>query len=124
MKRVSTTPIQIPYMSEEMVKEIVAGVIGGKYKEAIATPTHDVTVTEMLAWGLHENQGSLRFQEIFTHFSHRGITRNEIFLAMKNLDGKEMEIEGRLYRIEPGAGNKPRKLVAIENEETANETKN
>lgn len=105
--------VQIPYVSTEQIKETVQLVKEGKAIQA-GGKTHDVTVNELLAYGLHNLQGSLRYQDLYKVFDTRGITRDEIAKILKDLDGEDVTVDGKLYHVEPGAGQRPRRLVAIQ----------
>lgn len=108
--------VQVPYLSEHAIKQIVDDIKSGKH-QAEVKKTHDVTLEEMLAYGLQNMAGSLKYQDVHKAFAHRGITRDEVVEALRALDGKDATVEGKLYRVEPGAGSRPRRLIAVENTE-------
>lgn len=111
-------PVQVAWISEQMVKEIVSKVITGQSTATVTTAKHDVTMDEILEWALHENMGSLRWQEVYSHFAHRGITKNEILVNLKDIENSVIEINGNTYRIEAGAGSRPRRMVAVLDQST------
>lgn len=122
-KRVSgTQPVQVAWISEQHVTEIVNKVKTGQVQDAIGqVPSHDVAVDEMLSWALHENGGSLRKTELYSHFAHRGITQKEIGDTLSDLEGTTVELLGNLYRVDPGAGSRSRRLVAMSDQDTGTE---
>lgn len=108
--------VQFPLISTEMIKSVVSGVKEGKF-EVTPTRAHDVTLEELLVWGLHNMGGSLRYPDLHKAFDHRGITRDEIAESLKKLDGQEVIVDGKLYFVEPGTGGRPRRLVAKDQKE-------
>lgn len=116
-------PIQFPRLTEQMIKEIVENIKSGK-SQAAPTKTHDVTTDELLVWGLHNNGGGLNWRDLYKAFDHRGITADEVKAILKDLDGKEIVIEEKVYTVEPGAGQKPRRLVAVEQGKEVNQDEN
>lgn len=116
-------PVQVPYLSETAIKNIVADIKSGKHQPD-ARKSHDVTIDEMLAYALHNMAGSLKYQDVHKAFGHRGITRDEVADALKAVDGKEVTVEDKLYRVEPGAGSRPRRLVVTENPTETEKTEN
>jgi len=113
-----TQPIQVAWISEQMVTDIVDKVNNGEAPNAIPLAKHDVTIDEILLWGLHENSGSLRVNEVFAHFTHRGIPKKEVETVLKEIENKTVELNGNFYKIEAGAGTRPRRLIAIQDQET------
>lgn len=104
-------PVQFPFLSEHMVKDIVANIKAGKHEQTTAMKTHDVTIDELLTWGLHHNGGGLPVRDLHKVFDHRGISQAEIKELLKDLDEKEVLVDGKLYFVEPGSGSRPRRLV-------------
>lgn len=113
-----TQPVQVAWISEQMVTDIVDKVKRGETPDALPKMGHDVSTDDILDWALHENGGSLRHSELHSHFSHRGITQRELTSILADLENSTVEIAGNFYRIEPGAGARPRRLVAVMDQET------
>lgn len=113
-------PVQFPYISEEMVKSVVRNVQDGKSQVVPeqAGHVHDVSIDEMLQFSLAQLRGDLVYRELERHFSHRGITQNEIRTALKDLEGKTVQVHGKDYIVEPGSGSKARRLVAVVEDST------
>lgn len=115
-------PVQVAWISEQLVNEIVEKVKNGEAPDALPAAKHDVTTEEMLLWSLHENTGGLRHTELYAHFVHRGITQREIRDILTALEGTTVELNGDIYKIEPSGGRKSRKLVAVETEQSEPES--
>lgn len=109
-------PVQIPYLSEHMIKEIAEDIRTGKH-QIEEKKSHDVTVEELLCYGMHNMSGALSIRELHRAFDNRGISKEEVIETLKGLEGNEIVLEGNLYRVEAGAGNRPRRLVAVEERE-------
>lgn len=110
-KRVSNTPVQVSWISEQMVKDIVTKVKTGQ-ATTVEIQAHDVTLTELLEWGLHENAGNLPYRDIYAAFAHRRITLKEVKDWLRSVEGKTVEVDGHEYTVEPSAGTRGRRLVA------------
>lgn len=103
--------VQVPYIPDELVKSTVLDVIKGKKVEV--KRAHDVTLDEILDWALHINQADLSYRDVYKQFRDRGITEEELHTMLKETDGKDYIIGSDQYRVEPGAGKRPRRLVAV-----------
>lgn len=107
--------VQTPFISDETVRETVKAAREG---QAVAISTkHDVTIQQIVEWGLQENQAILDNREVYKHFRERGITDMEIRSLLSGAEGKEFLIGAAMYRVEPGAGRRPRRLVASQEDE-------
>lgn len=111
--------VQTPFISDEIVRETVKGATTGKFEDV--AKRHDVTLEEMLSWGLYENAASLEFHELHKHFNPRGITQLEIKAMLQEAENKEYLIGSAMYRVVPGKGNRPRRLVAVTEDEGSND---
>jgi len=110
-----TLPVQTPYLSTEMIRATVRDVIEGKTStDAVGAPAHDVTLDEMLLYGLHHLGGGLSYRDIHKAFDHRGLTQAEVVDTLKNLDNQEVTVDGKTYVVEPGSGSRPRRLIAVD----------
>lgn len=103
--------VQTPYISTEMVVEIVASVIGNK--EMQINRQHDVTQDEVREWALRTQNGYLNIRNLDAEFSDRGITRADLLAWLASWDNQEFLINGAIYRCEPGSGTRARRLVAV-----------
>mgnify|MGYP005813660599 CR=1 FL=1 len=113
--------VQVPYISDELVRSTVKSVISGQ--TVAVEKRHDVTIQEVLEWALHENQAELSHRDVFKTYRDRGITDVEVRLMLEEADGTEFVIGSDLYRVEPGGSKKPRRLVAVDNKKSGEEPK-
>lgn len=100
--------IQAPYISDGTIIDIVKSVRDG---QAVEFRTHDVSLEEMLTWALDNQDGKLIIKVLYSKFSDRGIARDELNNWLKQLDNKTIDLRGSNYRIVPGAGTQPRRLI-------------
>jgi DNA segregation ATPase FtsK/SpoIIIE-like protein len=106
--------VQAPFVSDEDVKAIIEGAKSGNY-EAVQARSHDVTELEIMTWALANDNGWLAVARLFKQFQTRGITQREILEQVATWEGKEFVIGTSLYRVEPPAGSRARRLVAVDN---------
>jgi ComF family protein len=103
--------IQGPYVSTNMVKKIVGDLKAGRGVEK-ATLRHDVTDEEIFEYALDKLEGDFPIKKLYQSFRERGVTSVEIEEMGKRYEGQTVQIRGEGYRLEPGAGSKPRKLAS------------
>jgi hypothetical protein len=107
--------VQTPFISDEIVRETVRAAITGEHVDI--SSKHDVTLMQILEWGLRENAAGLDKREVYKHFKERGITMEEIQTLLRQAEGQDHLIGSAMYRVEPGRGSRPRRLVAQEKEQ-------
>lgn len=105
------TQVQTPYINDEIIREIVEGAKVGKF-DALEH-THDVTLLEILGWALANDNGNLTVNRLLKVYEPRGITQAELRDWLKEIENTEVIIGSATYQVEPGAGSRPRRLVAI-----------
>jgi DNA segregation ATPase FtsK/SpoIIIE-like protein len=105
--------IQTPFINDATVREIVQGATIGHY-DTIAPRGHDVTELEIMTWALQEDSGWLSVTRVYNQFRQRGITRAEIEELTASWEGREFVIGSSLYRVDPPAGSRARRLVAVD----------
>ena len=110
--------IQTPFINDATVREIVQGATIGHY-DTIAPRGHDVTELEIMTWALQEDSGWLSVTRVYNQFRQRGITRAEIEELTASWEGREFVIGSSLYRVDPPAGSRARRLVAVDDQEEA-----
>jgi hypothetical protein len=103
--------IQTPYISKELIKQTIAGARTGVYTQV---SSHDVTPNEVMNWALTENNGWLSWRTLWAQFQQRGIPQEELESWIKSWEGKEFLIDTSTYRVNPGQGNRGRRLVAVD----------
>jgi hypothetical protein len=104
--------VQCPYINEEIISEIVNGAISGVYEESRST--HDVTILELMEYALANENGYLSRDILYREYKARGLTVDELNQWLSSMDGQEYVLGTSLYRVDPARGNKPRRLVAID----------
>ncbi len=107
------TQLQTPFISDQIVRDIVEAAKGGHGFEGVTMGGHDVTPLEVMTWALEYDQGYLSIREVFSKFGARGMPRAEIQSWLTEWEGQEFIIGTSLYRVEPPAGSRPRRLIAV-----------
>lgn len=125
MQHRGETEIQTPYISSEMIQEIIDAATTGRQ---VNQAGHDVTPREVMEWALAENNGWLTKRAVMQRYMPRGMTQDEIDNWLKDWtwaesNQKEFVIGSSSYRVQmvtgaPGNGKAARRLVAVENTET------
>jgi hypothetical protein len=108
--------IQTPFISDADIKLTVEGAISGHFEKAQAR-SHDVTELEVMNWALEHDSGWLAYQRLFKTFQPRGITQREVIDLVSSWEGREFVIGTSLFRVDPPAGNRARRLIAVDNAE-------
>lgn len=107
--------LQTPNITNEHIDSTVQGVITGKFIET--QKRHDVTPAEIMEWSLREENGRLGIQRVFASFRERGIPRDELAEWLDEWEGQEFVVNDLIYRVEPGSGSQPRRLIAVKPDE-------
>jgi hypothetical protein len=110
--------LQTPYISRDMIAQTILGATTGNYGPVAA---HDVTPLEIMSWALAENNGWLNRVTLWKQYQDRGITVAELMDWVSSWEGREYIIDNSSYVVKPAEGNRGRRLVALENAETAPE---
>lgn len=80
---------------------------------AIVKPaTQPFTVDEALEYGLDHLAGELSTRKLYLQFRDR-VKHKDLAALLKECDNTTVEIDGGLYFVEPGVGNRPRHLVEV-----------
>lgn len=105
---------QTPFIPQSVMEETIRGAATGEYGAVLTS--HDVSAEEIFAWAINENNGWCSVRDVFEQFSNaRGITRVEIEEILKEAEESEALIVGNsTYRMTPHAGNRGRRLVALD----------
>ena len=104
--------VQTPYINEEIISEIVNGAISGVYEESKST--HDVTILELMEYALANESGYLSRDLLYREYKARGLTMDELNQWLSSMEGQEYVIGTSLYRVDSARGNRPRRLVAVD----------
>jgi hypothetical protein len=104
--------IQGPYVPTSMVEEIVRRVKGGATGVIDeARMRHDVTDIDIIAYALQELGGSLSKRKLYDYFRGQGVTQKDIDNFGVRVEGRQFEVNGATYFVEPASGQKSRQLV-------------
>ncbi len=109
-KGASHLTIQAPYISDRLIREIVRGAIEGG---GVPIQAVDVTPEEIMEWAIDNLDGRLPVRTLFDAFRGR-ISQHMLRDWLAEWEGQEFTIRGRVYRVEPGEGSRPRRLVLVE----------
>ena len=104
--------LQTPYINDQMIRETIAGAIAGNFEES-DSHTHDLTQLEVLEYALENENGYLAHHSLFAHYEKRGISKEELRQWLIDWEAQEFIVGSSLYRVEPAKGNKPRRLIAV-----------
>lgn len=74
------------------------------------TPKYDVTPEELFRYAIENCEGRFSWREIYSHFE-KNIPQSEVKRISKEFEGKEIKVDGEIYKLEPGRGKKPKMLV-------------
>lgn len=102
--------IQAPYISPQHLKRIVAAATTGD--KQVLLRGHDLSPAEVVIASIDHFDGTLKLNELYTHFRGRLTSRslNELLMEM---DGQTYEARANTYKVEPPAGPRPRKLILV-----------
>jgi DNA segregation ATPase FtsK/SpoIIIE-like protein len=114
--------LQTPFINNHTVESIVEQAIAGKFNE-IESSTHDVTDEEIFEWALSEKVGELDWRSVFNHYRVRGMTQIQAQAFCEGYEGQIIVVGSATYKLMPGAGNRARRLLAIDDEKTQAENK-
>jgi hypothetical protein len=111
--------VQTPFISKSFIAQTIKGSIDGNYGEA---SKHDLTPAEVMEWALDNNNGWLQFHVLYNRYKTRGISQEELSDWLQSWEGQEFPIKAGSYVVEPGAGTRGRRLIALsEDTQTAPE---
>ncbi|RPI82884.1 MAG: hypothetical protein EHM41_17320 [Chloroflexi bacterium] len=106
--------IQAPYFPKMFRDELIAKIKYGTADLNIGR-SHDVTELEVMEWALQNNNGILSFRRLFEIFKGRGLTQVELNKWLSSWENQQYRLLDAWYQVNPGAGQKPRMLKAIDN---------
>lgn len=104
--------VQSPFINEEIISAAVEQAISGKVDKPASA--HDVTQIEVLEWALAQENGYLSRDILFRQFGKRGLKQEELNQWLASWEDQEFVIGTSLYKVIPAAGNRPRRLIAID----------
>ncbi len=118
--------LQGPKITPEMVIDKVNGIAGGETPQVLErSRRHNYTAADYFARALQFYGGDFKVLELWKDFKPLGVSRPDIEKVAHEYEGKEVEIDGHLYRLEPGKHAESGKRVArrlvpiVTNEEIA-----
>lgn len=101
--------IQTPRVTNSTITNIVNAVKSGQSEIIVNT----LDAEEIVEWALNNQGGKLDIETLFNQFKDR-ITNAALRDLVKSMENKQVEINGTLYIIRPGAGNIARRAEMIE----------
>lgn len=104
--------VQTPYMPDDLVADVIKAAIANQGLKLAELRKHDVTPDEIMRWALTTAQGEMSVNLVYQTFRGRGLGKEEVLNWLKSWDGQQFVVNGSLFRVEPGAGTRPRRLVA------------
>lgn len=102
--------VQAPYITDATIRSVVA-MAKGESKEVVITA---LDIDEVLTWALKNANGRLSRDELFAQFKDH-ITKAELNDMLQAAEGEVHVVSETPYRIEPGAGRRPRQMVKAKN---------
>jgi DNA segregation ATPase FtsK/SpoIIIE-like protein len=109
------TITQTPYISPDLIRGIIERAREGKFE--VDTSGRDVTETEILEWALDNLNGKLSAEKLFKEFQNR-ITWADLLQTLRDMEGREVELAGQVWKVLPPAGSAARRLDLIRDDET------
>ncbi|MCW4004953.1 MAG: FtsK/SpoIIIE domain-containing protein [Candidatus Bathyarchaeota archaeon] len=103
--------IQSPYISDQMVREIVQAAIEGRSMQI--KQSHDVTLEEILCYALDNLDGELSHTKLYEQFKKRGLTRDETRTWMKSIENQVVVVRDTSYEVSIPSGSAPRRLKLV-----------
>lgn len=82
--------LQTPLVTGEHISQVVSAVRTGG--QALIARKHDVTIQEVVEWGLENEKGSLSPERLWQTYKERGITRDELRAMLDDIEGKDITI--------------------------------
>lgn len=101
--------VLLPEIPGKLPRRLVAE--GKLHDDTPDTPKYEVTATDLFRFAINNLEGRFSSREIYEHFEGK-ISKSEIERIGKVFTGKEVEIDGEFYKLEPGRGNKPKTFVS------------
>lgn len=110
--------LQGPLITQSMVTDKVTGITAGETQSTLErSKRHNFTPEDYFMRALVHYKGQVAIEVLYSDFRSLGVGRTEIERCIKEAEGKEIELDGHLYRLEnpnrPGQKSVPRRLIEI-----------
>lgn len=109
-------PVQTPYINNDTVESIVSQAISGEFNK-VESSTHDVTDQEIFEWALNDNAGDLDYRRVYNQYRVRGLTEGQAKAFCAGYEGEIVVVGSATYKIMPGTGSRPRRLLPMKDED-------
>lgn len=107
------TQLQGPFVSPMMVDDKVGGVGRGESEQVLErSKRHNYTPIDYFTRALLHYKGAFKILELWQDFKPFGVSRAEVEKVAEQYQGKQIEIDGRLYELRPGQHAENGKRVA------------
>lgn len=104
--------VQAPYINERIIHDTVNGAITGTFEKV--DQGHDVLPLEIQKWSLEHDNGYLSRRRLHHEFGKRGLTQQELEDWLASWEGTEIVVGTSLYRVDPAAGSRPRRMISVD----------
>lgn len=103
---------QAPLITDRNIHEIVGNARAGKVLVDLASAT-ELTVEEIIEWGLTKNNGGLSKRDVYAAF-HDRMPYNALVTLLSGMDNQIYTYQDRRYRVVPGDNHRARRLDLID----------
>lgn len=103
--------VQTPLIQASEITEIINNATQGKTTAKLSKAA--VTPEEVIEWAIDNNNSSLAVTDVFAKFNTR-IEKAAVNKLLQDMEGVTFQIGDRFYQVLPGAGNRPRVVVKID----------
>lgn len=111
--------IQTPFITNEMVDEIVKGALSGKLYTAQreeAEPATDVTPRQVFEWALEHIEGALDERTLYMQFKDRGLSGPALSEMLRQHEGAQVALSAGIYQVLPARFGGARTLAAVDDD--------
>lgn len=105
--------IQTPMISQADINSIVHSAITGEAMSDLGKMV-GTGIEEVLIYSLHNLDGVLDIQKLYSIFKSKGVRRDWVMNSLKALDGKEINLSGVTYRVKSPGYHVARRLIRVQ----------
>lgn len=107
--------VQTPLIELRDIDDVIANAKDGKLTAYLSS--RPVLPEEIIAWAVEHNNSAISVRETYQHFGGEldRIEKATLETLLREMDEKQYRVGDLVYQVLPGAGNKPRIVVLIEN---------
>jgi hypothetical protein len=106
---------QTPFIEPRDIQDVLANAAKGKLTAYLSS--RPVLPEEIIEWAVEHNNSSIAARDAWMHFGSEQdrIEKATLESLLKEMEGKDYRVGDQVYQVLPGAGNKPRIVVLIQN---------